>query len=209
MASGVMPPTGSNHRSLGSTARCLEDVRRQRLGREQLEGIGAGLKYGERLGQGRDPGDAQQAFGLGRADDRGLVVRHHDQATAGGRDRFDRRQLQHRAGADQRPLAERFGQALDARERLGQLSGTSSATKPTSIRTSPIGIASSGRMPRRIAISGKRQLLLAARSSDQARCLGDLQLAARAGVRMPGPRAKTCRLDREPIACRAQDRRSR
>jgi hypothetical protein len=117
MRSGVMPPTGRIGRSGGSTAFiAFRTVGRVRLGREQLQPVGAGMDRGERLGRRGEAGQRHHAGCLRRADHFGIGMGHDDQAAAGRIDVVDLGRGQHRAGADQRQIAELVGQARDAGE---------------------------------------------------------------------------------------------
>ena len=123
MLAGVMPPTGSSQTSSGSTARqALTTARRQRLGREQLERIGAGRERGEGLGRRRDArarraGLRALAARMTAGSPCGITISRPPAAATCG----DLRRRQHGAGADQRALAERRGELLDAGERLGRV----------------------------------------------------------------------------------------
>ena len=134
----------------------FHDLRRNGLGGEKLDRVGACLQGREGLRRRRDPGRADHAEILRPPDHRHIGMGHDDQLAAHVEDAIDVLRVDDRSGPDEHVVGQ--GRAPGFRMLLkgsGELSGTSMMRKPASTRAYPTLSAFSGRSPRRIATSGR------------------------------------------------------
>ena len=150
-----MPPTGMRHTPRGRTARRALTTDGVIISAGNSFSASAPAVSAANASVGvATPGATIMPRAFAARMRRCITMRHDDQSSACRRDRCDIIRRHHGSCADQGAIAKRIRQRRDRTHRLRRIEWHLDDRMPSSTSAVPIGKASSGVIPRRIAING-------------------------------------------------------